>query len=36
MQMMSKLHRFEIGCGKCCNGWGDFNITMAFQPIIDL
>ncbi len=26
----------EFGCDKCAESWGNFSITMAFQPIVDI
>jgi EAL domain-containing protein (putative c-di-GMP-specific phosphodiesterase class I) len=30
------LHELDFGCSKCVESWRDFNITMAYQPIVDL
>lgn len=33
---MSLQEELEFGCDKCRDGWQDFAITMAFQPIVDV
>lgn len=33
---MRNVDSLALGCGKCAAAWGDFAITMAFQPILDV
>jgi EAL domain-containing protein (putative c-di-GMP-specific phosphodiesterase class I) len=33
---MSMQENTEFGCARCAEAWGEFSITMAFQPIIDV